>query len=251
MVDIVTNEKPPIIAATEGEKPATEPTVDVQQLIRAAVEQQVSGLKSKNSELLTELKTERERLRAWEGLDAGEVRKLLQQFEQDEDAKAIRDGRINEVIERRTRTAIEKALNDKQSAEAARQKAEEEAKTYRNRYQTSVVANEVAGKVSGLAPGALQHVQRAVMDWFTVDDNGAIVATEKAPLWPKAEPLRLDELRDYLLESTPFYFVPAAGGGATKGTIGGAGKKRSTMTTAEKAAYIRQHGAEEYHKLPI
>lgn len=252
MPDIVNPDKPAAVTVETDKPTATgESPVDIQQLIRSAVEQEVGGLKNKNAELLNELKTERERLRAWDGLNPDEVRTLLKQFEQDEDAKAIKDGRINEVIERRTRAAIEKALTDKQSAEQARLKAEEEAKAYRQRYQTSVVANEVASKVAGLAPGALQHVQRTVLDWFTVDDTGVIIPTDKAPIWPKADALRLEGLRDYLLETAPFYFVQAAGGGATKGTGGVVAKKRSEMTTAERAAFIRTHGASEYQKLPV
>lgn len=231
-------------------KPAFDPeSPEIRQLIQSALDKEVSGLKSKNSELLNELKHERERLRSWEGLDPEHVRTVMQRLEQDEDAKAIAAGKIQEVVDRRTKTAVERALSEKAAAEEARKKAEDEAQTFRTRYYTSVVDNAVAGTVNGLAPGALPHVQRNVAEWFTVDDAGRIIPTDRAPLWPKAEKLTLELLKDYLLETSPFYFVPAAGGGATKGTST-ITRKRSEMSVAEKAEFIRQRGQSEYLKLP-
>jgi len=221
---------------------------EIQAAIQAALDKEVAGLKSKNNELLKELKQAKEHLKPWEGLNPEQVRTLMVQLEQDEDTKAIAAGKIEEVIERRTKAAIERALNEKAAAEEARKKAEEEAQTFRQRYQSSAVSNAIAGQLSGLAPGALPHVQRNVAEWFTVDEDGGIIPTEKAPIWPKAEPLTMGSLREYLMESSPFYFVQAAGGGATKGTVS-VTRKRSEMTPAEKAAFIRQHGAEEYAKL--
>src|SRR5690606_31926301 len=73
---------------------------------REVVDKEVTGLKSKNSELLglnKTIKTEFEQFKGqFEGLDEEAVKSLLQQARQDEETKLIAEGKIDEVVSRRT-----------------------------------------------------------------------------------------------------------------------------------------------------
>ena len=77
-------------------------TPEVQAMIDAAVNNAIGGLKSKNSELLGKLKESSEKLKEFDGIDAGAVRNILQRFSDDEEAKLIAGGKIDEVLNKRT-----------------------------------------------------------------------------------------------------------------------------------------------------
>ncbi|MDM3628264.1 hypothetical protein O9403_18930, partial [Proteus mirabilis] len=70
--------------------------------IQAIIDQQVSGLKAKNSELLGKLKEQGDNLKRFEGIDPDTVKGMLKRFENDEEAKLIADGKIDEVLNKRT-----------------------------------------------------------------------------------------------------------------------------------------------------
>ena len=70
--------------------------------IQKLIDQQVAGLKSKNSELLGKVKEYGEKFKQYEGIDPDAVRSILQRFSDDEEAKLIASGKIDEVLTKRT-----------------------------------------------------------------------------------------------------------------------------------------------------
>lgn len=81
---------------------APEITPEIQAIIDKAVNDQVSGLKAKRDELLGKLKEQGDNLKRFEGIDPDTVKGMLKRFENDEEAKLIADGKIDEVINKRT-----------------------------------------------------------------------------------------------------------------------------------------------------
>jgi len=69
------------------------------------------------------------------------------------------------------------------------------------------------------------------------------------------EPMGLEELILDEIKQDPRY-APAfggsdkSGGGEGAGSGGGGNFRRSTMTALQKSQYIREHGRDQYHKLP-
>ncbi|MFZ5312959.1 host specificity protein J [Enterobacter asburiae] len=77
-------------------------TPEIQKLIDERVTSEVTGLKTKNSELLGTIKQQKENLSRFEGIDPDAVRGILQRFSDDEEAKLIAAGKIDEVLDKRT-----------------------------------------------------------------------------------------------------------------------------------------------------
>ncbi|MEI2416208.1 hypothetical protein V8Z80_08490 [Orrella sp. JC864] len=223
--------------------------------IQQAIEKEVSGLKSKNQELLGQnktLKTDLDTFKGqFEGLDIDAVKGLLQKASQDEETKLIAEGKLDQVFERRTerlRGELDKTIKAEQQA---REKAEARAKALEARALGDVIRG--AAIEAGAEKSALDDfILRGQAIW-TLDEDGKAVALQdgevvygkdgKTPLTPK-------EWAESLREAAPHLFPRAQGGGATGGGGGKATKPRSQMTAAEKYDFIQKHGQAEYLKLP-
>src|SRR5690242_14032953 len=81
---------------------APEITPELQAIIDARVGEAVSGLKTKNSELLGKLKTAGDQLKTFDGIDPEAVRGILSKFANDEEAGLIAAGKLDEVLDKRT-----------------------------------------------------------------------------------------------------------------------------------------------------
>lgn len=99
----------------------TEITPEIQKLIDDQVAAQVTGLKTKNSELLGTIKQQKDNLSRYEGIDPDAVRGILQRFSDDEEAKLIAAGKIDEVLDKRT----ERLRADVDTVEGVAQTSEE------------------------------------------------------------------------------------------------------------------------------
>jgi len=69
--------------------------------IARAVDEQTTGLKTKNQEILDKLKTSQDSLSAFEGIDATEMKTMLKTFSDNEELKLISEGKHEEVINKR------------------------------------------------------------------------------------------------------------------------------------------------------
>lgn len=128
-------------------------TPELQAIIDKQVNEQVVGLKAKNSELLGKLKEQNENLKRFEGIDPEQVKGILQRFDNDEEAKLIAEGKIDEVINKRTerlRHDVEKKL---QSEKRRAEKAEE----FANKFRSRVLGDEIRAAAS--QSGALASAQ--------------------------------------------------------------------------------------------
>ena len=94
-------------------------TPEIQKLIDERVTSEVTGLKSKNSELLGTIKQQKENLSRFDGIDPDAVRGILQRFSDDEEAKLIAAGKIDEVLDKRTERMREKEAAAKRGDKAA------------------------------------------------------------------------------------------------------------------------------------
>ncbi|HTF53712.1 MAG TPA: hypothetical protein VK735_40220 [Pseudonocardia sp.] len=77
---------------------------DVQAMIRAAVEKATGPLVAKRDELLGEVKTARETLGKFEGVDPDTVRSIVDRMEKDEDSKLLAKGDIEGYVGKKTKS---------------------------------------------------------------------------------------------------------------------------------------------------
>lgn len=221
------------------------------------LEQETSGLKGKNSELLGKLKTAQGDLDSFksqfDGLDIEAVKAIVSKAGQDEETRLIAEGKIDEVVSRRTerlRGDLEKQL------QAERDRADK-AETFANQFKDRVLSDsirEAASKAGALAEASDDIILRA-RSVFSLNEDGMPVAIDKdgQVIYGKdgKTPLSPLEWAEGLRESASHLWPRAQGAGQVgdKGGKGG-GKKRSEMSALEMAAYIKEHGQEAYLKLP-
>ncbi|MBK0078692.1 hypothetical protein IAE49_04015 [Kosakonia sp. S58] len=231
----------------------TEITPEIQKLIDDQVAAQVSGLKTKNSELLGTIKQQKDNLSRFDGIDPDAVRGILQRFSDDEEAKLIAAGKIDEVLDKRTERL--RADVDKQ-IKAANERADK-AEAFSGKFRDRVLGDAIrsaASKAGALAEASDDLILRA-KGTFQLNDEGEAVAVDangdvlfgkdgKTPLSPL-------EWAESLKETAPHLFPRAEGTGAGGHKPGGGGsQKRSEMSASDKADYIRKHGQQAFLKLP-
>ncbi len=200
--------------------------------IDKAVQSAVSGLKSKNSELLGKLKEQAEAMKQFDGIDPTAVRSILQRFTDDEEAKLIASGKIDEVLNKRTERM--KGEYDKKLSQAM--KEAETAKGRAAKFTQRVLDDSIraAASKAGLHTHAVDDALFRGRSMFQLDEEGQAVAIDsegsvvigkdgKTPLTPA-------EWLESMKESAPHWFPATTTGGGTNPSKPGSGK---TMTQQE------------------
>ena len=220
---------------------------------QAEVDELVAGLKNKNGELLgsqkqlkADLATMQEQLKRFDGIDPEAVHNILKRFSDDEEAKLIAEGKIDEVLNRRTERmqgAHQKQVKDLQAQlEAANKRADQ----FTGRVLSDAV--RAAGLDAGIHKSAVADAIFRAQGAFVVDENGERAARQNA-LHTPANPLPHTAWFDDRRHRAPHWF-PAPQGGGLGADSGTGTKKRGGMTAQEIKAYIDRHGMQAYLKLP-
>lgn len=201
-------------------------TPEVQAIIDARVGEAVTGLKTKNAELLGKFKETSERLKTFDGIDPEAVRGILSKFASDEEAQLIAKGDIDTVLTKRAermKSGFEKDLKAAQDAAA-------HASSRTEKFASRVLKGEVVGAASeaGVHKYALEDAMLAASRDFELDDDGNPVARE-GKYGKDGKPLTLKEWFAEMKETRPHWF-PASGSGGGAGH--GAGNGQKTMTQA-------------------
>ncbi|EKN6222141.1 hypothetical protein DVQ50_05455 [Yersinia enterocolitica] len=235
-----------------GGGPAATITPEIQALIDARVNESVTGLKTKNSELLGKLKEQGENLKRYDGIDPDAVKTILQRFSDDEEAKLIAAGKIDEVLDKRTerlRADVDKKLK---VANDRAEKAESFSKKFSDRVLGDAIRS--AALKTGALPGAADDIILRAKGVFTLNDEGEAVAVDKegSALLGKdgKTPLTPHEWAESLKDVAPHLWPQAEGTNAGGHKLNGGALKRSTMTAAQKADFIRANGQQAFLKLP-
>lgn len=224
-------------------------TPEIQALIDAQVNAAVGGLKTKNSELLGKLKEQGDKLKTFDGIDPDAVKSILQRFSDDEEARLIAAGKIDEVLSKRTERMKSGYDRDLQAAreEATRHQSRTE------KFASRVLKGEVIGAATdaGVHKFAMEDAMLAASRDFELDDEGNPIAKE-GRFGKDGKPLTLKEWFADMKETRPHWF-PANGSGSGAGGTGSdvrPGTPRSKMTPKQKAEFISKHGKDAYLALP-
>jgi len=202
-------------------------TPELQAIIDARVGEAVTGLKTKNTELLGKLKTTGDQLKTFEGIDPEAVRGILSKFANDEEAGLIAKGDIETVVNKRVERM--KAASDKEVLTAKEEAQRHASRT--EKFASRVLKGEVIGAAStaGVHKYAMEDAMLAAARDFELDDDGNPVARE-GKYGKDGKPLTLKEWFAEMKDSRPHWF-PATGNGGGAGHGGGNGSK--VMTQAD------------------
>jgi hypothetical protein len=150
---------------------------DLEKQINEATE----GLKNKNQELLNEKKKIQETLKNFEDIDPEKAREALEFLETNTEAQLIKEGRIDELLEKRTsqlKSEHENILNE------LNQKLEEESKgrqTFENMYKNKMIEDglRAAATQAKVRPEAIDDVILRGRREFSLAGDGSIEARDK------------------------------------------------------------------------
>lgn len=217
--------------------------------VQTVVEQQLAGLRKNRDEVLAEKRRLQEQLaeiqQQYEGLgDPKELRTLVERLKKDEETRLIAEGKMDEVLERRTE-ALRRDLNAR--IEAAQRRAtelEQVIGTKDGRIKELVIDARIRDAATrlGLRPTAIEDAIIRARSAFALDEKGNPVARDADGVIQMGkngrDPLSPEEWLEAMKEKTPHWWPDSAGSGATGG---GAGRERELdadrverMTSREK-----------------
>ena len=216
----------------------------VKAFVEGLVEESVKGLKAKNSELIEREKKAKaasdelaKKLEAFDGVDLEDYKAFQTRVENDEDLKLIKEGKLDEVIERKTQKHIDAANKRLEEAEEKAAAAEKLADERDKALRTEKLNNQVATKVTGLAANALGDVQRLAGEFFDIGEDGKPVVRDGVEArTADGKPVAFDSFQNYLVENRPYYFTKGSGAGSQGGGKGGDGKPALQIPHSDSAA---------------
>ncbi len=205
---------------------------DIAALVAAEVVKATQGLKSKNDELLNEVKAEREKRKAYEiqiqsmgnQEDNNKARELMERMQADADLRMIVEGgkaAFEDVLTRRTKSVVGAERAAKEAAERAAQEAAARADAAQNRWRSERLNFEVTSAVSKAKalPEAAEYIRIKAEQMFHLDDEtGKPALREGVDVIDRSgNPHTLDTWVESLRDTNPFFFGIPSGGGAGGG----------------------------------
>lgn len=226
--------------ADENQIDLEDPAVQI--AIAAAVEAATLGLKNKNTELLGSLRTTKTELDGFkgqfEGLDINAVKALLTKVGQDEETRLLAEGKLDEVITKRT----ERLRTDYDAKLAAEKARADKAEQFAAKYSDKVLADSIraAAIKAGALPEAAEDIILRARGAFKLSEDGEAIATDRdgEVVYGKdgKTPLSPLEWAESLRETATHLWPRAQGAGPTGDQGGKATKKFSDMTETERTA---------------
>ncbi|HBI1346675.1 hypothetical protein, partial [Acinetobacter baumannii] len=144
----------------------------------------------------------------FEGIDPEIVKKVFAQIDQDEEAKLIAEGKVNEVIQKRT----EKMREEHEKLLKAEKERADKAEAYAQKFKQSVIQSQIVQAAIELEalPEATPDIAFLAQSKFALDENGKAVAVDEngevvigkdgqTPMTPK-------EWVESLREQKPYYW---------------------------------------------
>lgn len=182
----------------------------------------------------------------FEGIEPDAVRTLMQRFANDEEAKLIAEGKLDEVLKKRTERMEQDHKKTVDTLTADRDSALQRA----TRYEAKVFENGIreAAVKAGILPTAVEDAILRAKGSFRLGDDGNLAAfdADGNQIFGKdgKTGLTVQEWFEDLKDKAPHYY-PAEGGSGTRGSGGGTTHKSYSdcKTLEEKAAFIQSQSA--------
>lgn len=184
---------------------------------------ELDRLRSHSKKLLDEKKTLKATLDKFGDIDPEKFKTMMAQLESSEEARLLAEGKIDDVVARRSERKILEVQSQLEELVKASDTAKEEASTWRNKYNSAVVERHIriAAEKAGVIPSAIDDVLARAKGVFSVTDNDQLEARDSSGNLVKVGNKALDPLLfvESLKEKAPHYWPASQSGGA----MGGAG----------------------------
>lgn len=225
----VREDTPEQIAAAAAAKIAADAAAKIafEAEIQKRVDAEVSGLKTKNNELITKNRTLSELAKNFDGVNLEELKALKVSIDANEDAKLIAEGKGAQVIEKYTTRM--RAQHEVELAAEREKIALETARA--DQYKGAVLDNQIREVLVGLHKGAVDDAIMHARTQFVLDAKGKAVQLDASgnPVLGKdgSNPFSPAEWIEMQKELKPHWFpATSSGSGASGGEKGsnGSGK---------------------------
>lgn len=205
-----------------------------------ALDQEVGGLKSKRDELLEAQRNMKDQLKQFEGIDPERARKLESQLAENEEARLIADGKLDEVLNKRTERMREEY--DRKLQEASQ--TADQSKAFADKFRGRVMRDEIrtAAAEVGLVDSAVEDAVYRAGGLFEVNDEGNVVPREDAGFDENGKPLTPQAWLESMREKAPHWF-PVPEGSQSRGGGGSPGAPRAwkdAKSTKEKVELLKR-----------
>lgn len=177
----------------------------------ATVAADFSGLKTKNEELIGEVRKAKETMKQFEGIDIKAFKELQTKMANDEEFKLIQEGKVDEVINRRFDRMRVEYDGKLTAAEEAVQKLANERDSFKNRYERENISSALrkAAEKAGVVPEAIDDVILRGQGLFSIDEDGSVVSLDKSgkiATDSKGKPITTESFVDALRDKAPHYW---------------------------------------------
>jgi hypothetical protein len=216
---------------------------------RLKLDEEVSGLKSKNAEILDEKKKSDARLKELEAFDFEKAKEALSFLENNKDAQLIKDGRVDELIAKKTSqltSDFEAQMGEvKQTLTSEKSRGD----LYENLYKTKMVEDSLreAAIVAKARPEAITDILLHGTKIFSLAEDGSVEArTSDGKLRKTVDDKVLTPSNwiDGLKKQSPHYWPDSVGAGAR----GPGGMDEGDLTAALQRA-AASGNMSEYRRL--
>jgi ElaB/YqjD/DUF883 family membrane-anchored ribosome-binding protein len=208
---------------------------------------ELERLRSHSKKLLDEKKTLKATLDKFGDIDPEKFKGMMTQLESSEEARLLAEGKIDDVVARRSERKILEVQSQLEELVKASDTAKEEASTWRNKYNSAVVERHIriAAEKAGVIPSAIDDVLARAKGVFSVTENDQLEARDTDGTLVKVGNKALDPLLfvESLKEKAPHYWPASQSGGA----MGGAGGNSRTANPFIKGS--KEYNVTEQAKL--
>jgi len=213
-------------------------TIDLTNANKTAVEEAVSGLKAKNTELLDEKKVLQTTLKKFDGYEPEKVKTATEFYEKNKDAEFLKDGTVEELIEKKTSQLI----SDHETVVTELTTNLTEAKTHGQMYQELFESKTIDDGVreeaikQGMLPTAVEDAVLRGRSVFSLDENKQIEARDSEGKLAVTEDKKVLTTKNWvegLKITSPHYWPNSKGAGAFGG---GGGEDGDDMVKLQAAA---------------
>lgn len=205
----------------------------------------VAGLKAKRDELLEAQRNLKDQVKQYEGIDPERARQLEKVLAENEEAKLIADGKIDELIQKRLSREQATWQSQLENKDAELEQTRKQIEALQGVTISSGIAS--AGQKVGLAPTAIEDAQVIARHagWQVEDGAPVLRDGEGNVVRGKNGPIMFDEWLESQREARPHWFPTPKGSGAP-GNRNGSGQsdnpwKKDTFNLSKQGQILRDN----------
>lgn len=198
-------------------------TVTLKAEHKTAMEAEVSGLKTKNEELLGEKKTLSETLKTFDGIDVDVAKTAIEFHEKNKDAKFLEDGSVDELIEKKTSDL--RTAHDTEKNELTTNLTDQTARAdkYQTLFESKVIDDGLRAEAvkQGVLPAALEDIILRGRTVFSLGEKQEIEARDSEGKLAQTEDKKILSPKNWiegLKKTSPHYWPNSVSADADGGS---------------------------------